>query len=983
MDRLLTHLICLTLTLGLIPANAARAELVGWWTFNEGEGTIAADSSGGGHDGTINGTPTWQTGQLGGALSFDGAANYVMCDLVSIDTSVTGGLTVCGWINRPAGGDHKLCSNRQVDNAAGGGFTCAVYNDFMEMDISNAAARVLARDSGGKTLPVSTWVHVAWVFDDAGDLVKEYHDGVMVDSDPVTISIGVSTAPFRIGGDSPNVGIYYLGLMDDWRVYDHALTESEIRDAMTGKGPYDEYASKPGPADQATDVVRETGLSWTPSKAGDVRDVYFGTVQADVDAASRDNPGTTLVSRGQAENACQPATRLEFGQTYFWRIDEVNTTTNTIYKGRIWSFTVEAASYPIENVTATASGSGGATTGPEKTVDGSGLNAEGRHSTATSDMWVSDASAPGAAWIQYAFDAEYKLDKLRVWNSNQLVESFIGFGVKSVTIAGSLDGQTWTSLGDVEFAQATASEGYAANTTVDLAGAVARYVKLTINSNWGGMVSQYSLSEVRFLALPMLAREPDPAPGAADVDPQTTLSWRAGREAGSHLVYLSTDQQAVIDGTAAPVTTSQAEADATVDLGQTYYWKVVEVNDAKTPASWAGPVWSFSTKAALVVDDFESYTNTDGGRIYQAWIDGWDTPNTNGAVVGYSDAPFAEQTIVYGGAQSMPLVYNNSPAASSQAERTFDEARDWSQYGVKTLSLAFYGASANSGRLYLTINSTKVAYPGSADDLKRAQWQQWNIDLASTGANLAKVTKLAIGIEGAGASGMLYIDDIRLFPREAELVTPVDPGTDGLLAWYKFDGDMKDSVGTHHGTAVGDAKIAADATRGQVLVLDGVGDAVDVPPLGNGNAVTIAMWVDATVDPTPTQFFSFFNSDGWDAGDLHWRYSYGKVNGGLPSLTDLSGTGVVTSDQWNHVAVTISDTEWALWLNGCKEASRTLTAVQTLTLGDGLIGAWLNGTSVERPFTGMIDDVRFYNRALSQAEIASLAGRTEPFPKPF
>ena len=57
--------------------------------------------------------------------------------------------------------------------------------------------------------------------------------------------------------------------------------------------------------------------------------------------------------------------------------------------------------------------------------------------------------------------------------------------------------------------------------------------------------------------------------------------------------------------------------------------------------------------------------------------------------------------------------------------------------------------------------------------------------------------------------------------------------------------------------------------------------------------------------------------------------------------------------------------------------------MQTVTLGDGLIGAWLNGTSVERLFTGKIDDARFYNRALSQEEIASLAGKTAPYAKPF
>ena len=46
---------------------------------------------------------------------------------------------------------------------------------------------------------------------------------------------------------------------------------------------------------------------------------------------------------------------------------------------------------------------------------------------------------------------------------------------------------------------------------MDFGGVVAKYVRLTINSNWGGMLAQYGLSEVRFLYLPVLPREPIPA----------------------------------------------------------------------------------------------------------------------------------------------------------------------------------------------------------------------------------------------------------------------------------------------------------------------------------------------------------------------------------------------------------------------------------------------------------------------------------------
>ncbi|MCP4456292.1 MAG: hypothetical protein GY809_32945 [Planctomycetes bacterium] len=75
----------------------------------------------------------------------------------------------------------------------------------------------------------------------------------------------------------------------------------------------------------------------------------------------------------------------------------------------------------------------------------------------------------------------------------------------------------------------------------------------------------------------------------------------------------------------------------------------------------------------------------------------------------------------------------------------------------------FYGQLDNSGQLYVKINGSKVVYDGSTADVALEQWQQWNIDLTAI-AGINSVTTLAIGIEGASASGLLYIDDIGLYP---------------------------------------------------------------------------------------------------------------------------------------------------------------------------------------------------------------------------
>ncbi len=777
-------------------------------------------------------------------------------------------------------------------------------------------------------------------------------------------------------------------------IYNRDLTDAEragVESYLTQKwfGP----ADKPQPANGAVDVDRMVNLSWEAGKDAVTHDVYFGTSSDDVSNASRADARGVLVSQGQADTTYDPPGRFGIDQTYYWRVDEIGAAPgNAIVKGGVWSFTAEAYSVQVKNVAATASSSNGPTTGPERTVDGSGLNSANQHSTLDTDMWLSSAGSP--QWIQYEFSKAMKLDQMLVWNSNQGYESLFGFGAKKVTVDYSADGQAWSTLGDFEFVRAPGAATCTADTKVPFGGATARYVKLTIQSNWGGLLPQYGLSEVRFLAVPVSAREPDPANGGTGLSPTMTLSWRPGREAGTHEVYLGTDPNVLVR----TATVTEPAYEASLNLDETYYWKVNEVNAVKDPALWEGEVWSFSTQPYIPLDDFESYTNESPKRLFQTWIDGLGfSPddffpkggegNGSGALVGYDPTTntIMETTRVNSGRQSMPLFFDNSTASYSEAVRTLVESKNWTEYGIKTLSLAFHGDPNNTGQMYVKIDNTKVLYNGQAEDVKRTLWQPWNIDLASTGATLTNVTKLAIGIDGAAAAGVLYIDDIRLYPQSGELVVPVDPGTNGLVAYYRFDGDFKDSAGAHDGTALADAKTVTDPAKGQVLSLDGIGDAVDVPLLGTSSAMTISMWVNSSVDTTTVQFASMFHSDGWEAGDVHWRFSYARVDGGFYGVPNLSGRSRVKPNVWYHVAAIVTPTEWTLWLDGLRDGVASIATPAAVTMGDGLIGAWLDtdGVTISRNFTGKIDDVRFYNRALSQEELAWLAGRTGPFAKPF
>jgi len=735
-------------------------------------------------------------------------------------------------------------------------------------------------------------------------------------------------------------------------------------------------ASEPQPADGATDVPRDTNLSWRPGEFIATHDVYFGSAFADVNAADRANPMGVLVGEDQTTVGYDPDSLLEYDRTYYWRIDEVNGAPDyTLFRGAVWSFTTEPFAYPITGVTATAS-SAQPGMDPQNTVNGAGLNDNDEHSTQLPDMWMSAGVQPN--WIQFELDDLYKLHEMWVWNSNQLIETLLGFGARNVTVEYSTDGTTWTALENVpEFARATASAAYTANTIVDFGGAMARFVKLTINQNWGGIAPQTGLSEVRFYQIPIRARTPMPADGAIDVGLDAELSWRPGREATSHQVHFGADSNPVAVG----AVTEHSYAPASLDLGTTYYWRIDEVSDSGV---FGGDVWSFTTQPHIVVEDFESY-NDDDNRIYDSWIDGLTDPAKGGSQVGYDASPFAEKTIRHGGGQSMPLIYDNT--GKTVAEATFALDQDWTAHGIRSLSLYFRGTAGNSGKLYLKINNTKVAYNGPASDIAQTQWLPWNVDLTTVGGNLSSVNSLTLGVEGSGATGTLFIDDIRLYPQAPEFTMPVQPDNADLVARYTFDGNLRDSVGANHGTASGDAKVVSDPARGQVLSVDGNGDKVDVPYSAalNPEAFTVSLW--AWPDSSDNDYRSPLTS----RDDLPQRgYILYIEPGNTWQFWTGTGTGwnntpgpLAQMDEWSHVAATLVNGEKKLYING-RLVGQTSAAFSLNTQQPLRIGAGGSETAAGNYFfRGYIDEVRLYDRALSAEEIAGLAGHTNPLPKPF
>jgi hypothetical protein len=193
--------------------------------FNEASGTTAADASGNSLTATITGATHTTAGKSGRALSFNGTSNLVtVADNAKLD--LTRGMTLEAWV-RPsnATGSRSVIFKEQSSGP--------VYGMYANTSTNRPAGYVSV---GGEQnirsttqLPVNVWHHLAVTYD--GVALRLYVDGGQVAYRALAGSIAVSTGALRIGGN--NVwGQRFAGLIDEVRVYNRALTSTQLKADM-------------------------------------------------------------------------------------------------------------------------------------------------------------------------------------------------------------------------------------------------------------------------------------------------------------------------------------------------------------------------------------------------------------------------------------------------------------------------------------------------------------------------------------------------------------------------------------------------------------------------------------------------------------------------------------------------------------------------------------------------------------------------------
>jgi hypothetical protein len=410
---------------------------------------------------------------------------------------------------------------------------------------------------------------------------------------------------------------------------------------------------------------------------------------------------------------------------------------------------------------------------------------------------------------------------------------------------------------------------------------------------------------------------PQPVDGATDVPRDVELSWKSGNFATHHDVYFGTSWDDVNDAnTSNPLGVYEGRqllADTNDDpcaleLGQRYYWRIDEVNEANNPDDiWKGKVWQFTVANFILVDDFESYDDYDENNNP---IDGtWDDLG-----LGYTSLGAEPDQPVNGGSQSMWHNYNNSiPFGGvywSATKMSFGGATDLT-YGGQTeaLALYFYGLTTNDANdteeLYVALEGSYAEVRYSDDhgndnnDLRLAEWIQWNIALSEFGGvDPSAATGMQIGFGDstnnttAGGEGHVFIDDIRLYP--SRCVPQRRPFAEDLSGPY----DEKDCIINYYDVRA----MAAQWQRGDL----------DLTPVTNpGDANLVGHWELDDGDGNTATDSSDSNYHGTAKGDYDW--TTGKIGSGA---IDLSGGWVVVEDEGNTPKLrTESQVSVMAWIN--------------------------------------------------------------------
>ena len=523
-------------------------------------------------------------------------------------------------------------------------------------------------------------------------------------------------------------------------------------------------AYDPDPYDGAKWINLDTILTWSAGMTAQTHDVYLGTDQdavADADNSSDEYKGN------QEQTTFDPGV-LQAKTTYYWRVDEIESDGVTKHKGDLWQFTALGAGAGIKGEYFNNANLEGE---PALVRIDDVINFDWGLESPDSLLEINNFSVRWRAEVEVPYADTYTFitniflsDGIRLWvNGRLLIDNWAG-------------DEPWERKADIDLPAGQASikvEYFDSDHR-----AVARL-------SWESPSIPREVIPKGVFSLPVRALDAIPSIGDDEVVTTPVLQWSPGDAAVKHDVYFGVDYNDVAD---ADITTpgiyrgrqdldntTYAPPEAPLQWNYTYYWRIDE-NLADGSIN-KGNIWYFTIGNFIVIDDFENYDDYPPDEVWNTWIDGYENP-LNGSSAGYPNPDFnagghyLEDTIVRRGLWSLPLFYDNSTARLSEVTRAFSSSmRNWTADDAVTLTLFYRGDPNNAPEPVFVAVDNVVVTNDDANAALATEWTQWDIplaDIAAQGVNLSSVGSLSIGLGNkvnpvAGGSGVLYIDDVRLY----------------------------------------------------------------------------------------------------------------------------------------------------------------------------------------------------------------------------
>jgi hypothetical protein len=780
--------------------------------------------------------------------------------------------------------------------------------------------------------------------------------------------------------------------------------------------PRDQYylprrSVNPAPPDNAEDVSSNPILGWTPGLYAVTHDLYFGTNEVNVTTASRGSKKGVLIRQDIVSNSDGTSYDLandvnvgilKFNTAYYWRIDDVNMNTPpNFWSSRIWKFTTDGShdvetferyqSPDINEVWKKTVGSGATINTSSKTVfkqihTGNQAMALS-YNNAPSPYYSEVYAKTGGGSYKLRFGKNWRLQDtkaLSLWfQGRDLRGSFTGLDPYRIKADGVGMYQTKTDYCYFIYTYVSGQR----------TGEVIAKVDSMDNTNqWamaGVMIRQSLADNAKY--------------GAVVVTPSTIVfSTRA------------------TDGSTSSVLQSNVVASAP-------YW--VKVGYGGTPGNyrWSGYYaepnaitgyhdnkWKPESPAPPFVDTPAPVLSND---IYLGVC-----------VTSRSYGEMCNSKISNVSVKSPPTTAKPDPSTGTNIGKAYNDPEK------------MYVVLKETDGTSATIYYPGTTNPAQADPCATmiGEWTEWRIDLNDymvAGVDVCDINSMYIGFGNrgapvAGGSGMVFIDDIALYTaqffdpkcddwppdlaRDGSIdngdlgviadnwliydynVVPVPPPDPNLVAWYKLEQNTLDFYGTHNGTPNG-VKLADYVTPAQegTYALDLKGDANSV----NTASYALSYGIDGNKPRTITVWAKardFSNNAGvYEIGLQASAREFAFRTTAEPNVWRAQHWGEELNydidftydslNKWVNFAHTYDGTTVRVYADGYLVGERAVpldTATSGVDTRPFSIG-WFGDGEGDYYFNGIVDDVRIYNRALSQAQVAYIAGKTTVFTQPL